>query len=177
MGHLANMVDAAAEVGRKVSVGLALTAAASPLFPLPATAQQVAANAPRTTASAPAPDFSKCDAMSQVNPKGAIACRVKVLDASAAAARQQGAAADARGAAADVRGAAADVRTACANEIGELRRHEQYGAKATEIARELVKASGRPAIEYDSCSLRDGIREGLVRQKLLPSGARAALTQ
>lgn len=170
MGHLANIVDAAAEVGRKVSVGLALTAAASPLFPLPATAQQVAANAPRTTASAPAPDFSKCEAMSQVNPKGAIACRVQVLDASAAAARQQGAAADARG-------AAADVRTACANEIGELRRHEQYGAKATEIARELVRASGRPAIEYDSCSLRDGIREGLVRQKLLPSGARAALSQ
>lgn len=170
MGHLANIVDAAAEVGRKVSVGLALTAAASPLFPLPATAQQVAANTPRTTASAPAPDFSACDAMSQVNPKGAIACRVKALDASAAAARQQGAAADARG-------AAADVRAACANEIGELRRNEQYGAKATEIGRELVKASGRPGIEYDSCSLRDGIREGLVRQKLLPSGARAALTQ
>lgn len=163
MGHLANMVDAAAEVGRKVSVGLALTAAASPLFPLPATAQQMAANTPRTTASAPAPDFSACDAMNQVNPKGAIACRVKVLDASAAAARQQG--------------AAADVRAACANEIGELRRNEQYGAKATEIGRELVKASGRPGIEYDSCSLRDGIREGLVRQKLLPSGARAALTQ
>lgn len=47
------------------------------LLPMKAAAQQFAANTP---------DFSRCDAMSQVNPKGAIACRVEVLNARAAAA-------------------------------------------------------------------------------------------
>lgn len=109
------------------------------LLPMKAAAQQFAANTP---------DFSRCDAMSQANPKGAIACRVEVLNA---------------------RADAAGVRTACANEIGELRRNTVFGDKATEIARELVRASGRPAIEYDSCSLRDGIRAGLTRMKLIPA--------
>ena len=101
---MSGILEAAKEVGRKVAVGAALTAAASPFFPLPATAQQqMATNVPRTTASAPAPDFSACDAMSQTNPKGAITCRVKVLDASGAAARQEGAAARQQGASAQSR--------------------------------------------------------------------------
>lgn len=57
------------------------------LLPMKAAAQQFAANTP---------DFSRCDAMSQANPKGAIVCRVEVLNASAAAVRREGAAADRR---------------------------------------------------------------------------------
>lgn len=123
------------------------------LVPVKAAAQQMAANTP---------DFSRCDRLSQTNPKAAISCRVEVLNASATAA-------DARGAAADARGAAADTRAACANEIGDLRRNSIFGDKATEIGREIVKASGRPAVEQDMCVLRDGIRAGLTRLKLLPA--------
>lgn len=118
------------------------------LLPMKAAAQQMAA-------AASTPDYSRCDRMAESNPVGASRCRIEVLQAT--------------GAAADARGAAAEVRLACANEIGDLRRSTAFGDKATEIARELVKASGRPAIEYDSCSLRDGIRAGLTRMKLIPA--------
>ncbi len=136
--------------------------AAAALTALSAMSGSFSANAQQMAAAPSTPDFSRCDRMSTVNPKGAIVCRVEVLNTRAAAA-------DARGAAADARGAAADVRAACANEIGELRRNTAFGDKATEIARELVRASGRPAREYDSCSLRDGIRAGLTRMKLIPA--------
>jgi len=130
------------------------------LLPMKAAAQQMALGGPEMTT---------CDKLSKTDPKAAISCRVDALKAQSAAARQEGAAADARGAAADARGAAADVRTACWNEIGDLRRSTAFGEKATEIAREIVKASGRPAAEQDACALRDGIRAGLTRMKLLPA--------
>lgn len=136
-----------------VKAAALLMAVPALLVPMKAAAQQMAANTP---------DFSRCDQISRTDPKAAISCRVSVLNASATAARQEGAAADARG-------AAADVRTACWNEIGELRRNTNFGDKATEIAREIVKASGRPAAEQDACALRDGIRTGLTRQKLIPA--------
>lgn len=136
-----------------VKTAALLMAVPALLTPMKVAAQQMATNTL---------NFSRCDQMSATNPKGAIACRVEVLNASAAAARKEGAAADARG-------AAADVRAACANEIGDLRRNSVFGDKATEIAREIVKASGRPAIENDACALRDGIRAGLTRLKLLPA--------
>lgn len=116
------------------------------LLPMKAAAQQMAANSP---------DFSRCDQISRTDPKAAISCRVDAIKAQGAAARQEG--------------AAADVRTACWNEIGELRRNTNFGDKATEIAREIVKASGRPAAEQDACALRDEIRTGLTRQKLIPA--------
>lgn len=123
------------------------------LLPMKAAAQQMALGGP---------EMAACDKLSKTDPKAAISCRVDALKAQSAAARQEGAAADARG-------AAADVRTACWNEIGDLRRSTAFGEKATEIAREIVKASGRPAAEQDACALRDGIRAGLTRMKLLPA--------
>lgn len=129
-----------------VKAAALLMVAPALLLPMKAAAQQMAANAP---------DFSRCDAMHQSNPKGAIVCRVEVLNAHTAAA--------------EARGAAAEVRTACWNEIGELRRNPVFGEKATEIAREIVKASGRPSSEHDGCTLRDGIRAGLARLRLLPA--------
>lgn len=129
-----------------VKAAALLMAVPALLVPMKAAAQQMAANTP---------DFSRCDRLSQSNPKAAISCRVEVLNASATAA--------------DARGAAADTRAACANEIGELRGNSIFGDKATEIAREIVKASGRPAAEQDVCGLRDGIRAGLTRLKLIPA--------
>lgn len=55
------------------TAALAMTATTLMVFPL--AAQQIAAN--RT---AP-PDYSRCDAMSVNNPKGAITCRVEVIQA------------------------------------------------------------------------------------------------
>lgn len=108
------------------------------------------------------PDMTACDKISLTAPARAAQCRVDAIKAQGVAARQEGAAADARG-------SAADVRTACWNEIGDLRRNSAFGDKATEIAREIVKASGRPAAEQDACALRDGVRSGLARMKLIPA--------
>jgi len=139
------------------AVALAALAMMAPaLVPGTASAQQVAANA--------TPDFSACDQIK--DPAKSAQCH---WDEEGAKLKARKAAADARGAAADARGAAADARTACANEIGALRRHPEFGDKATEIARAIVKASGRPALEQDACELRDGIRAGLTRLKMLPS--------
>jgi hypothetical protein len=55
------------------------------LAPMKVAAQQMAANTP---------NFSRCDQMSATNPKGAIACRIEVLNASAAAAERRIAAVD-----------------------------------------------------------------------------------
>ena len=129
--------------------------AAAALTALSAMSGSFSANAQQMAAAPNIPDFSKCDRMSETNPLGATRCRIEELQA--------------HGAAADARGAAADVRAACAHEIGDLRRNTVFGDKATEIARDLVRASGRPAREYDSCSLRDGIRAGLTRMKLIPA--------
>lgn len=130
------------------AVALAALAMMAPaLVPGTASAQQVAANA--------GSEFAKCDAMSETRPKEAIACRVEVLKA--------------KGAAADARGEAADAQVECVKEITALRRNETFGPKATEIARELVKASGRPVADIDACALRDGVRTGLTRLKLLPA--------
>ena len=153
-----------------VTAGMVLTAAPG-VLPMKAAAQQVAAN----TTGAPPPGRSACDAKHETDPKGAIACRLEELKARGAAAEQQikeaqaeRVKAQAERADAQAERAEAQARTACANEIGELRRNETYGAQATQIARDLVKASGRPAVENDPCVLRDGMRAGLTRLKLLP---------
>lgn len=62
------------------------------LLPMKAAAQQMAANTP---------DFSRCDQISRTDPKSAISCRVEVLHAQGAAARQQTAVAERRIAAAE----------------------------------------------------------------------------
>ncbi|MEQ1615881.1 MAG: hypothetical protein ABL904_24250 [Hyphomicrobiaceae bacterium] len=115
------------------------------------------------------PDMTACDKISLTAPARAAQCRVDAIKAQGVAARQEGATARQESAAADARGSAADVRTACWNEIGDLRRNSAFGDKATEIAREIVKASGRPAAEQDACALRDGVRSGLARMKLIPA--------
>ena len=115
------------------------------------------ANAQQIAAAANSPNFAACDTIK--DPAKSAQC---YQDTSIAHSK-------ARIAAADARGAAADARLACANEIGDLRRNTAFGDKATEIAREIVKASGRPAAEQDVCGLRDGIRAGLTRLKLLPA--------
>ena len=122
----------------------ALTAATVIGGAFPSAAQQMAA-APST------PDFSTCDRMSEANPKGAIACRVEVLNRQTAALRQESAALRQRT-------QVAENNIDCAREVGELR---AAIPAATEIARELVRVSGRPAAEYGICRLRDGIRAGL----------------
>lgn len=138
------------------TVKLAALALAAPalLLPMKAAGQQMALGGPRSTDEI----VANCVKSHQPN-QGAIAeCIVRV-----GTEENKRASADAQ-----TRSAAADARTACSNEIGTLRRNETYGARATEIAREIVKASGRPALEHDACQLRDGIRAGLTKQKLLP---------
>lgn len=78
-----------------ISKTAVLAVTATTLMMFPAAAQQIAAN--RT---AP-PDYSRCDAMREANPKGAIICRVEVIQAhtrqlqqEAAIARQQSFAAE-----------------------------------------------------------------------------------
>lgn len=70
-----------------VKTAALLMAVPALLAPMKAAAQQMAANTP---------NFSRCDQMSATNPKGAISCRVEVLQAQGAAARREGAAADVR---------------------------------------------------------------------------------
>lgn len=81
-----------------VKTAALLMAVPALLAPMKVAAQQMAANAP---------NFSRCDQMSASDPKGAIACRVQVLNAHTVAA-------EARGAAADKRIAAVDDSIACA---------------------------------------------------------------
>lgn len=95
----------------------ALTALSAMSGSFTASAQQMAA-APST------PDFSTCDRMSEANPKGAIACRVEVLNRQTAALRQWT--------------QVAQIDGDCAREISELR---ATNPAATEIARELVRVS------------------------------------
>lgn len=146
------------------AVALAALAMMAPaLVPGTASAQQVAANAK--------PDFSACDQIK--DPAKSAQCShdavMRNLRERNEAALKRQREADARGTAADARGAAADAQVECVKEITALRRNEIFGAKATEIARELVKASGRPVAEIDACALRDGVRTGLTRLKLLPA--------
>ncbi|MGO9547287.1 MAG: hypothetical protein ACLPPF_21155 [Rhodomicrobium sp.] len=67
---------------RRTFVFAALLASAAALSGNQAGAQQVAANTP---------NFSACDQMSGTDPAGAVSCRVKALNAHAAAARQESA--------------------------------------------------------------------------------------
>lgn len=114
---MSGILEAAKEVGRKVVVGAALTAAASPFFSLPATAQQVAADAGSRPAATASVDTSRCSALEGPS---RTRCIVGSLEAHGAAARKDGAAADARGAAADVRGAAEQSKLDCLNRVGTL---------------------------------------------------------
>ncbi len=161
--------------------GIALTAPVA-VLPMKAAAQQVAAN---TTGAPtpPAPNFAPCEKIK--DPAKAAQCSHDAVMQNlrerneAALARQKEAAAraanaDARAANADARVKNADAQVGCVNDISALRRDQGFGAKATEIAREIVKASGRPVAEMDACHLRDGIRAGLKQLKLLP-GDRASL--
>ena len=118
--------------------------AAAALTALSAMSGSFSANAQQMAAAPGTPDFSPCDRMSDTNPKGAIACRVEALNRQTAALRQ--------------RTQVAQIDGDCAREISELR---AVNPAATEIARELVRVSGRPAAEYGICRLRDGIRAGL----------------
>ena len=122
------------------------------------------ANAQQMAAAGNGPNFAACDKIK--DPARSAQC---YSDATITFYKSEVAAADARGAQADARGAQADARTTCANEIADLRRNVAFGNQATEIARDLVKASGRPAAEQDVCVLRDGIRAGLTRLKLMPA--------
>lgn len=145
------------------AVALAALAMMAPaLVPGTASAQQVAANA--------TPDFSACDQIK--DPAKSAQCSHDEVMRNL---RERNDAALARAAAAEAsirksRGerTAAEAETKCATEIGELRKHPDFGSKATDIARGIVKASGRPAAEQDVCALRDGIRDGLTKLKLLP---------
>lgn len=139
------------------AVALAALAMMAPaLVPGTASAQQVAATAK--------PGFSACEQIK--DPAKSAQCSHDEVMRNL---RERNEAALKRQREADARSAAADARIACANEIGTLRKHPEYGEKATEIARAIVKASGRPALEQDACELRDGIRAGLTRLKMLPS--------
>ena len=140
--------------------GIALTAPVT-LLPMKAAAQQVAANAPRTAAD--------CDTLPTAGARIECANRLATEEN-----RRAAAAAETRAANADARAKSADAQISCVNDISALRRDQAFGTKATEIARELVKASGRPVAELDACHLRDGIRAGLKQLKLLP-GDRASL--
>jgi hypothetical protein len=147
--------------------GIALTAPVA-VLPMKAAAQQVAAN----TAGAPtppAPNFAACEKIK--DPAKAAQCS---HDAVMQNLRERNEAALAGQKEAAARSAAADAQVACVNDITALRRNDTFGSKATEIARELVKASGRPVADLDACRLRDGIRAGLKQLKLLP-GDRASL--
>jgi hypothetical protein len=122
-----------------VKTAALLMAVPALLAPMKVAAQQMAANAP---------NLSRCDQMSATDPKGAIACRVEALNKETAAAR--------------LRIQVAENNIDCAREVGELRAANPV---ATEIARELVRVSGRPAAEYGICRLRDGIRAGLAAKR------------
>lgn len=125
--------------------------AAAALTALSAMSGSFSANAQQMAAASSTPDFSTCDRMSETNPKGAIACRVEVLNRQSAALRQETSTLRQRTQVAQIDGD-------CAREISELR---ATNPAATEIARELVRVSGRPAAEYGLCRLRTGIRAGL----------------
>jgi hypothetical protein len=132
------------------AVALAALAMMAPaLVPGTASAQQVAANA--------TPDLSACDQIKDPA-KSAQCSHDQVMrnlrERNEAALKRQ---------------READTQVECVKEITALRRDETFGSKATEIARELVKASGRPVADIDACALRDGVRAGLTRLKLLPA--------
>ena len=106
---------------------------------------------------------TKCDQIA--DGAKAVKCRVEQLNAEGAAARQEGAAARQGAAAArrDTAAAQQEIQVAqldgqCAADVKEMRATIPI---ATERARELVKASGRPAAEYGICNLRDALRASL----------------
>ena len=90
------------------------------------------------------PDMTACDKLSLTAPARAVQCRVDAIKTESVALR--------------LRTQVAQNDGDCAREISELR---TSNPAATTIARELVKASGRPAAEYGICRLRDGIRAAL----------------
>lgn len=130
--------------------------AAAALTALSAISGSFSANAQQMASAQP--DFSTCDQMHQTNPKGAIRCRVDALKSHTAALRQESSALRQETAALRQRTQVAENNIDCAREVGELRAENPA---ATEIARELVRVSGRPAAEYGICRLRDGIRASL----------------
>ncbi len=132
--------------------------AAAALTALSVMSGSFSANAQQMAAAPSTPDFSACDRMHQANPKGAIQCRVDALKAHTGALRQESGALRQESAALRQRTQVAQIDGDCAREISELR---AANPAATEIARELVRVSGRPAAEYGICRLRDAIRAGL----------------
>lgn len=106
------------------------------------------------------PDYSACDRLAQAgNHLGASQCRSDTYLANINAHTRQ---MRREIAANQQRIQLAQNDGACAREVSELR---AANPAATAIARELVKASGRPAAEYGICRLRDGIRAGLAAQR------------
>lgn len=110
------------------------------LMPFEVAAQQMAA----------APSHPACDTIK--DPARSAQCH---WDA-------EGAALKARTAAANGRIQVAERDGDCADEISRMR---ATNPAATDIGRELVKASGRPAADYGICRLRDGIRAGLAAKR------------
>ncbi len=141
------------------AVKMAALALAAPalLLPMKAAGQQVATN------TAGGSGYAACEQIK--DPAKSAQCH---WDAEGAELKARKEAALKRQREADIRAAAAELETKCWNEVATLRKDPSFGDKATEIARALVKASGRPAAEQNPCVLRDGVRDGLVRLKLLP---------
>lgn len=117
------------------------------LVPMKAAAQQMLGG----------PDFAKCDTIK--DPAKSAQC---TRDATMDDLRKRNEAALDRQKQADGRVQVAQVETTCAEDVSRMRAADP---KATEIAKDLVKSSGRPAAEYGICRLRDGIRAGLAARK------------
>ncbi len=132
-----------------VKAAALLMAVPALLLPMKAAAQQMAA--------ATTPNFAACDAIK--DPATSAQC---YHDTKIRFYKSEIAASNVRGAKADQRIQVAKNEGGCAQEVVDLR--AAYPS-ATDIARGLVKASGRPAAEYNICSLRDGIRAGLALAK------------
>ena len=80
------------------------------------------------------PDYSACDRMSATNPKGAILCRVEVLNAHTATARRET--------------AQLDRDAQCGRELSALKARD-----ATVIERGRTILAGRPAAQFGVCNL------------------------
>lgn len=110
----------------------------------PAAAQQMAAN----IGSGSTADFSRCDAMHASNPKGAITCRVEVLQAHTRQMQQESE--DARRQSAQLRQQSAEAREegSCADAI-------KSEIAAGRIKPENLRAAlaGRSAREVGACNL------------------------
>lgn len=129
-----------------VKAAALLMAAPALLLPMKAAAQQMASAQP---------DFSTCDRMSATNPKGAISCRVEVLNAHATAADQRGATARQEGEQALAGGQCLD-RLIAGNRDGTL-------PKAVVVTTEpVVKANGKVSAA-NACAAEEAARRVLGR--------------